>query len=107
MKKLNHALTRSKVLWISLIAITSGCAGAPKFPEVRLWETAMYMNEGQPVWVCGEYRIVDAQRKTYEFVADHPLESCIGVFGFKKKDLPTLFNYADDLETFYRNKCGK
>lgn len=67
----------------------------------------MYEYEGKPIWVCGEYEILDAQRKTYKHVKDHPLDQCIGVFGFKKKDLPTLFNYADELETFYKNKCGK
>lgn len=65
------------------------------------------MDDGTPVWACGEYEVIDPQKKTYRFVQDHPIEMCIGVLGYRKKDLPTMFDYSDDLEAFYKKKCGK
>lgn len=107
MNRLRLGKSKLKPLLICLTATISACAGAPKFPEVPLYETAYYVQEGNGIWVCGEYKITDPKRKKYEFVKDHPVQKCIGVFGFSKKDMPKVITWGEDTEAYYKGKCGK
>ncbi|AFC22592.1 hypothetical protein phi1422_0072 [Bdellovibrio phage phi1422] len=74
-------------------------------PDVRVWETAIVPETKE--WVCGEYKIKDAKNLKFTPVKDHPITQCIGVFGFKDKDFPTLIEYIQDMEKYYKEKLKK
>lgn len=94
------------LLILSIAILLSGCAGAPKFPDVPLWETAYASpTEGAPKeWFCGEYKIKDPRNLIFTPVKDHALQQCVGVFGFKEADFPAVIEWAQRLEEFYKKK---
>ncbi|MBO9666959.1 MAG: hypothetical protein J7501_09115 [Bdellovibrio sp.] len=75
-------------------------------PDVRVWETAYVpaTPQSESFWTCGEYKVTDPRQMKFTPVKDHPLSQCAGVFGFKNEDFPTILDYIEELETYYKNK---
>lgn len=94
-------------LLILLIVTISGCAGAPKFPKIPVWETAYFENQ----WYCGEYEVRDGVKSVkdikFDPVKDHGINQCHGVFGFKGKDFPAVLDWMEATEKFYKDKLKK
>lgn len=87
---------------ICIIAlILSGC-GDKSFPKLKV--THVYEADFD-FQVCGKYKINEKTRKI-EHVEDLPIEDCNGVTGFKPKDIPTFFDWVDDMIIWAKKKCS-
>lgn len=107
------AKIKSALPLICSTVIISGCAGAPKFPDVRVWETAYSpaTEGGEPQWFCGEYKVREGVKSAkdvkFDPVKDHNISQCKGVFGFKDKDFPAVLDWMTATEKYYKDKLKR
>lgn len=103
--KLKLVKNKLPLLLILLVGLSACDKGTPKFPDVHVWETAQDPRTKE--MLCGEYRIKDGKKLTFEPVLDHNIKECRGVFGFKDKDFPTVLDWMDSVERYYKDKLKK
>ena len=90
---------------VASLILFVGCKGAPKFPDVPVYETAQDPQSLAPL--CGEYKIQNLRDLKFTPVLDHPLRECYGVFGFKVEHFPAILDWMDKSEKYWKDKLEK
>ncbi len=80
-----------------LLIFLTGCAGLKAFPTSKLVEY-----DGKKK-VCREYRIIDPVNLKFEYVKNI---ACPSVFGFTSSDIPKVLDWAEDAQTFVKERCN-
>lgn len=87
------------------IGLTACDPEAPKFPNLKVWETTRNPENGE--LLCGEYKIKDPEQLTFEPVVDHPIDECVGSFGLKGPDFPAVIDWIAATKKYYMDKLNE
>lgn len=86
------------LLFLIAVSLTS-CSGLKKFPTKYIYEIDLDHK------VCGKYEIVDPEQFSFKHVADLPLNSCNGVFGFSTDSVGLVLDWSKDAIQKFNQKC--
>lgn len=79
--------------------ILSGCSALSKFPTKYIYEVDLDNK------VCGKYEVTDFERMLFKHVADLPLNSCNGVFGFSSDKVGLVIDWSVKAIEIGKGKC--
>lgn len=87
------------VFLIALTTLNLSCVGFPELPDLHPFDVDIEHG------VCGEFRVVDKEKLTFEWVADHDLSKCNGFFALSPEDMNALKSYLKEARRTWEKKC--
>lgn len=88
-------------LTLAVLSISLGCSQLKPFPSISKYVIDL------PNALCGEFKLVDAEKQTYEYVGDHPIEYCDGFFSMSPQDEILVKDWILDAKVYVQQNCKK
>lgn len=88
-------------LILALLSTSLGCSQLKPFPEISKYVIDLPNKE------CGQFKLIDPENQTYEYVGSYPIEYCDGFFSMTPQDEILVKNWILDAKVFAEQNCKK
>jgi hypothetical protein len=88
-------------LTLVILSLSVGCSQLKPFPEISKFAID-YPNQ-----LCGEFKLIDPENQTYQYVGSYPLSYCDGYFAMSPDDEIKVKNWILDAKIFVEQNCKR